>query len=87
MCTSLIFSMLLTCKNVCKFTSSDVLLLLAKDLPKLGAAFKTTRKMDMFEFLVNFKRLLLLILLSLAHADKGKIYFVLSFAKNIIGPR
>ena len=66
--------MLLTCKNVCNFISSDVLLLLAKDLPRLGAVLKTTRNMKMFEFLVNFKRLLLLILLSLAHTCKGKIY-------------
>ncbi|XP_044181051.1 uncharacterized protein LOC114966927 [Acropora millepora] len=62
--------MLLTCKTVCNFTSSDVLLLLAKDLPKMGAVLKTTRNMKMSEFLVNFKRLLLLILLSLAQAGK-----------------
>ena len=45
--------------------------------------------MKIFDFLVNFKRLLLLILLSLAHTGKGKVYtyiFFLSFAKNIIGP-
>ena len=72
--TSLIFSMLWTCKNVSNFTSSGMLLLLAKDLPKLGAVYKTTCNMKMFDFLVNFKRLLLLILLSLAHTGKGKIY-------------
>ena len=67
--------MLLTLKNVCTFTSSGVWLLLAKDLSKLGAVFKTTCKMKMFDFLVNFKRLLLFILLSLTHTGKGKIDF------------
>ena len=66
-----------------------MLLVLAKDLPKLRVVYKTTCNMKMFDFLVNFKRLLLLILLSLAHTGKGKIYifiYFLSFAKSIIGP-
>ncbi|XP_029202712.2 brevican core protein-like [Acropora millepora] len=47
-----------------------MLLLLAKDLLKLGAVFKTTCDLKMLDFLVNFKGLLLLMLLSLAHAGK-----------------
>ncbi|XP_044165395.1 ficolin-2-like isoform X1 [Acropora millepora] len=48
-----------------------MLLLLAEDRPKLaGAVFKTTCNMETFNLLVIFKQLLLLILLSLAHADK-----------------
>ena len=57
-------------KNVATFS---ILLLLAQDRPQLaGAGFKTTCNMDTFNLLVIFKQLFLLILLSLAHADKRK---------------
>ena len=57
-------------KNVATFS---ILLLLAQDRPQLaGAVFKTTCSMDTFNLRVIFKQLFLLILLSLAHADKRK---------------
>ena len=79
-------STLLTFKNVCIFASSGVSLLLTKDLPKLGAVFKTTScNMKMFDFLLNLKCLLLLNLLSLVYTGKGNFFF-LTFAKDITGP-
>ena len=51
----------------------SILLLLAQEGPHLaGAIFKTTRSMETFNLLLIFKKLLLLILLSRAHADKRK---------------
>ena len=59
-------------KNVIDFTSFGILLLLAKKLPKLALVLKLACNMKTFDFLAIFKQLLLLILLSLAHAGKGK---------------
>ena len=54
------------------FTVFIILLVLAKDMPRLGAVFKTKCNMKTFDLLVIFKRPLLLILLSLAYVGKGK---------------
>ena len=59
-------------QTVINFTLFGILLLLAKELPKLAAVLKTTCNMKTFDFLAIFKRLLVLILLSLAHDGKGK---------------
>ena len=60
-------------KLIKNITTFSILLLLAQDGPQLaGAVFKTTCSMDTFNLLVIFKQLFLLILLSLAHADKRK---------------
>ena len=67
------------------FTSFRMLLLLAEDRPKLaGAVCKTTCNMETFNLLVIFKQLLLLILLSLAHADKGQYKMFLYHLQRIL---
>jgi len=54
-------------------TSFSILLLLSNDRPKLaGAVFKTTCTMKTFGLFGFFRRLLLLILLSLANVGKGQ---------------
>ena len=75
-CIRCIVAIFLNYKTVINFASFGILLLIAQELPKLGAVLRTTCNMKTFEFLAMFKRLLLLILLSLAHAGKGKGIFV-----------